>query len=606
MKVYNTDHNAELTTDLKNLLSGFRQKRGFDAKRYADAKAALINAYFKDTPLKTAIVALSGGIDSSVVAGLIDYAKKQEGSPIEHILTPTIPAFVAGATRQEDAMNRAYDVMDFIGSKRLAIDITAPHDVLTKTVEAQLGVTGDEWAKGQSVAHVRTMALAYCATLMQMQDRSGILIGTTNRDEGAYLGYVGKYSDGLVDLQVISDLHKSEVYELAHFLDLPSSTINAIPRGDMYDDRTDTEVFGAPYDFVELYLNFLELSEIEKKDILGQLSKGAMHQFDAMQSNLEKLHSYNGHKYLGNQPGSPAYHLDILRSGVPGGWHNTVVIPSDNVPSQDIKNKMPGFFETSDQDFILQKTNKIINPTEKSSVDIIDLSEKCAYRQQQAILVNDLLSKDEVDQVQKIASEIAPWIPVGEDGMKKNFNVMSGDKIGSWRATTFSKTFSEKIWSRLQPIIPAFEYIETGTSVDALDAQVWKAVGVNSKLSFIMYRPDDKGNLVAHYDAPFDYGDGRRTLKSLILYFNDMAINDGGSTRFIHDPQASTPPSQRNFEDWEGNATKNQIIATVPPTSGSALIFDHRVLHESEPLKGNARPKLIIRSDIVYQRVITP
>ena len=188
MKVYNPDHNEPLKPALKAALENFRSKRGFDPAVYAAAKAALINEYFRDTPLKTGIVALSGGIDSSVVAGLVAHAMKQEGSPIENILTPTIPAHAVGATGQNDAAQRAYDVMDSIGSERLTIDITEPHAALMKTVEKSLGVEGDEWAKGQSVAHVRTMTLAYCATLMQMQGKSGILIGTTNRDEGAYLG----------------------------------------------------------------------------------------------------------------------------------------------------------------------------------------------------------------------------------------------------------------------------------------------------------------------------------------------------------------------------------------------------------------------------------
>ncbi len=599
MKVYNTDHNQPLKPELKNLLASFRRKRGFNAKSYAEAKAALINDYFKDTPLKTAIIALSGGIDSSVVAGLVAYAMKQDKSPIENILTPTIPAFATGATRQSDSIQRAYDVMDAIGSERVVIDITKPHKVLTETVEKTLGLTGDDWAKGQSVAHVRTMSLAYCATLMQMQNRSGILIGTTNRDEGAYLGYVGKYSDGLVDLQVISDLHKSEVYALAEFLKLPESTIKAIPRGDMYDDRVDTEVFGAPYDFVELYLNFLELTEEKQQEILTSFPEEARAQFDAMRGNLEKLHGYNAHKYLGNQPGSPAYHLDLLRSGVPSGWSDTVATPKDQEPPKAIKETMPGYFEN-------EISSDMFLPHHQPEVISLDLKGSCDYRDQQAYVVEKLLTPLEVKVVTDIANKAQSWIPVGEDGMRQNFSLLSDDKIGSWRATTFSTVFSKVIWERLQPLLPAFEYIKKGTSLDAQDAEVWKAVGVNSKLSFILYRPDDSGNLVAHYDAPFDYGDGRRTLKSLVMYFNDAGLEQGGRTRFIKDPQATTLPLERELSDWDRNADESEVIYTRTPKAGNALIFNHRVLHDSEPLAQDSKPKLIIRSDIIYQKVKAP
>jgi NAD+ synthase (glutamine-hydrolysing) len=127
-------------------------------------------------------------------------------------------------------------------------------------------------------------------------------LGTNNKDEGAYLGYFGKASDGMVDLQMISDIHKSEVYLLANDMNIPKEIINAVPSGDMYDARTDEQVFGAPYDFVELYLNCLETVMPQMQD------EEACEQFDMLANNLENLHAYNGHKYLA---ASPAVHLDL-------------------------------------------------------------------------------------------------------------------------------------------------------------------------------------------------------------------------------------------------------------------------------------------------------
>lgn len=610
IKVYNPDHNKPLKPRLKKALEHFRAKRAFHPKAYADAKAAMINAYFKDTPLRTAIVGLSGGIDSSVVAGLVAYAMQQKDSPIENIVTPTIPAHTAGATGQDDAARRAYDVMETIGVERLTIDIIKPHTALTKAVENAMGAKGDEWAKGQSVAHVRTMALAYIATLMQMQKKPGILIGTTNRDEGAYLGYVGKYSDALVDLQVISDLHKSEVYVLARHLSLPQSTIDAIPKGDLYDARVDTEVFGAPYDFVELYLNYLKISENEQKAMLESFNGQEKAQFDAMAANLEKLHDYNSHKYLGNQPGSLAYHLDIQRSGVPGGWQDTVPVKLFLDPSERVKQGMPGYFDLQQdvRDLIQSRIMAAkLNPTPTQS-HVMNLPESCSFRTENAIVIESLLLPDEVEAI-KMAVLHQPWggwIPVGENGMRTGFDWASGGKIGSWRATTFSSELGELLWQRLKPILPAVQHIPNGLSVDAIDAEVWHAIGINTKLSFILYRPDDKGNLVTHYDAPFDYGDGRRTLKSCVLYLTDAAEGHGGATRFIKDPQKNIAPTERNLSDWTENASSQQVALSVNPKSGSALIFNHRVLHDSEPLSPESSAKLIMRTDIVYEIVSTP
>jgi NAD+ synthase (glutamine-hydrolysing) len=145
-----------------------------------------------------------------------------------------------------------------------------------------------------------------------------IVVGTTNRDEGAYIGFFGKASDGMVDVQVISDIHKSEVYRMAKLLDIPASIHQAIPSGDMYDGRVDEEVFGATYDFVELYQHYLCLNSPETKHhFKAALSEEAASQFELLSSRIESMHNYNRHKYLGK---NPSVHLDIYERFVPGGW----------------------------------------------------------------------------------------------------------------------------------------------------------------------------------------------------------------------------------------------------------------------------------------------
>ena len=128
---------------------------------------------------------------------------------------------------------------------------------------------------------------------------------------------MGKASDGMVDIQLISDIHKSEVYEVARELNIPESIINVIPSGDMYDNRTDETVFGASYDFVELYLNYLNMEENQKKELVSSLDEESKEQFEFYSKNLENLHKYNLHKYMAK---SPAIHLDLYDSSVKGGW----------------------------------------------------------------------------------------------------------------------------------------------------------------------------------------------------------------------------------------------------------------------------------------------
>ena len=130
----------------------------------------------------------------------------------------------------------------------------------------------------------------------------------------------------MVDIQLISDIHKSEVYAVARELNIPESLINVTPSGDMYDNRTDETVFGASYDFVELYLNYLNMDENQKKELITSLDKESKDQFDFYAKNLENLHKYNLHKYIAK---SPAIHLDLYDSSVKGGWDSYFKITNE-------------------------------------------------------------------------------------------------------------------------------------------------------------------------------------------------------------------------------------------------------------------------------------
>lgn len=319
MKIHNPKFSEKLELEINNSLAILREQRGFSAEECLGKKIDLINRYFTDCKLSACVVAVSGGIDSAVTLGLVCTAAKKTGSPIKKIVAAMIPIFDPKATtNQEEALAKGKEVVSRFGLKPTVIDLTRSHGLMKNTVDDAVEVEGKPWAAGQLIAYLRTPALYYLTSLLSQEGYSAVLCGTTNRDEGAYLGYVGKASDGMVDLQLISDLHKSEVYEIAKILNVPGSIRKSVPTGDMFDGRVDEEVFGAPYDFVELFLLMKCLkSEKEKDSLQKKWSEKATEQFKKLSGNLEALHAYNAHKYL---VGSPAVHLDFYESAVPGGW----------------------------------------------------------------------------------------------------------------------------------------------------------------------------------------------------------------------------------------------------------------------------------------------
>jgi hypothetical protein len=64
---------------------------------------------------------------------------------------------------------------------------------------ASTGIKGTAWASGQLVSYLRTPMLYYQTALLTEQGFRSIACGTTNRDEGSYIGFFGKASDGSID-----------------------------------------------------------------------------------------------------------------------------------------------------------------------------------------------------------------------------------------------------------------------------------------------------------------------------------------------------------------------------------------------------------------------
>lgn len=326
MKVYNDNRYITVHPELLQLLQDVRMKYReplvtdsnsddvFSPEKYTIAKAKILNDYMAQCHLDTVLVAISGGVDSALVLKLAEFAQKQPNSPIKRIVAVTLPIYDSVLANQTDTVNRAQELMTNANCEHYTINMRDIYDANVNTAFNVLH-ENNEWADGQMGAYVRTSFLYYLTAVINAQGNRPILLGTTNRDEGSYLGYVGKASDGMVDVQLISDIYKSEVYATAEYLNVPESILDVTPNGDMYDGRVDTEVFGAPYSMAELFNRSKAHPYIT--EAITRLSEDAQKEWTSYAENLEKLHSYNAHKYLGL---SPAVHLELWSTKVEGGY----------------------------------------------------------------------------------------------------------------------------------------------------------------------------------------------------------------------------------------------------------------------------------------------
>ncbi len=327
MKVYNEQSDKLMSEQLMKILGNIRKNRNFNAKEYIEQKSNLLNKYMNQYGLKACVVAISGGIDSAIVLGIIKKASEKADSPIKKIIPMLLPVMKStGVTNQNEATKRGKELCEKLELKPYIVELSKINMEIRNALEPEIGIKGEDWAIGQLAPYSRTPILYYTTSLLNQAGFGTIICGTTNKDEGAYLGYVGKASDGMVDVQIISDIHKSEVYQVARKLEVPKSIIEVTPSGDMYDNRTDETVFGASYDFVELYLNYLNMEDSEKEKLINSLDNESKEQFDFYAKNLENLHRYNLHKYMAK---SPAIHLDLYDSSVKGGWDNYYKITNE-------------------------------------------------------------------------------------------------------------------------------------------------------------------------------------------------------------------------------------------------------------------------------------
>ncbi|MBX9952511.1 MAG: NAD(+) synthase [Candidatus Obscuribacterales bacterium] len=576
-----------MNQQLSSTLEQLRTIRGFDALTCLKAKIALINRHFSLSNLTTAVVGVSGGIDSAVVLGILTRAASQPDSPIQRIVGVLAPykKIEQGASNQSSATRRGQQVIRHFGAERLQLDLSAPHTLMKSTIETASSIKANAWADGQLVSNLRTPALYHVVTLLTQSGYPAVLFGTTNRDEGAYIGYFGKASDGLCDIQPISDLHKSEVYALGKLLNVPRSILNAVPSGDIWDGSTDLDLIGQPFDAVELYQLLLCLEEDERAAMISSWDKEAQQEFAEIASGIERLHRQNAHKYYGN---SPAAHFDVYQRAVPGGWR------VESEPARDSS----GTFVNAVA-FAPSVTEKIcgLNRAGNARVE----REELPGLGESAFLLHGILSPEEC---QVLLDEISghDWLPVGIDGMKRGFNAAT-DQIGSWRLSHFSNKLAQTLWTRIAPHIPRVRLMSADTPTDIDDHPVWRAVGVAPLMRFIRYK--QSGALIPHYDSTHILNGQKRTLMSVVLYVSAPTAGGGGETRFIKDPQAAVPRFQKDYADWTRLAQQNDILLPVKPQTGSALLFDHRLLHDSAPIIGTGE-KIIIRTDLEYLRCGLP
>ena len=222
-----------------------------------DALVMGIKNYFDKLGFKKAILGSSGGIDSAVTAAL---AAKALGS--ENVLNVLMPSRFSSDHSVNDAV-------------QLAENLTMPYETITiergfKAFEEMLNPIFKNLPF--NIAEENLQARTRGVILMALSNKFGyILLNTSNKSEAA-VGYGTLYGDMNGGLSVIGDVYKTQVFDLARYINrdkeiIPENIITKPPSAELRPDQKDSDSL-PDYDILdEILYQYIERRQGPKEII---------------------------------------------------------------------------------------------------------------------------------------------------------------------------------------------------------------------------------------------------------------------------------------------------------------------------------------------------
>lgn len=179
-----------------------------------------IRSCMKQSGHERLVIGLSGGIDSALTAMLCRQILERDQVNCVFLPEKTTPRI------DRDHVGLLVKIGDLQCHESDISDLTT---AFSKSVIAP----PDKIALGNVKARLRMTLLYEYANMTR-----SLVCGTSNQSE-LMVGYFTKYGDGGVDLMPLGRLYKTEVWELARFLELPSGIIEKPPSAGLFEGQTD-------------------------------------------------------------------------------------------------------------------------------------------------------------------------------------------------------------------------------------------------------------------------------------------------------------------------------------------------------------------------------
>lgn len=236
-------------------------------------RVAFIQQCLRDSKMKTLVLGISGGVDSTTT-GLLCQRAVQE-----------MRAAGEGDDYRFIAVRLPYAVQHDEDEAQLAVDTIQPDECHTVNLHGMVrelaAATGEleklspsmrDFVLGNTKARMRMVAQYTIANA-----RQGLVVGTDHAAE-AVMGFFTKFGDGACDLTPLTGLVKNQVRTLAAALGAPEQLVHKVPTADLeelHPGKPDEMAHGVTYKDIDAFLLGQEVPEAVAAVIIATYDKTA-------------------------------------------------------------------------------------------------------------------------------------------------------------------------------------------------------------------------------------------------------------------------------------------------------------------------------------------
>lgn len=218
-----------------------------------------IKSALQKSDLKSLVLGISGGVDSTLAGRLaqlaVEQLRNETGDASYKFVAVRLPY-----QQQHDEAD-AQQALGFIAADEVAtVNIAESVDALAAQITHldQLEASAKDFAKGNIKARTRMVAQFAIANATR-----GLVVGTDHAAE-SLTGFFTKFGDGACDLAPLTGLVKGQVRALTSYLGAPDALVYKVPTADLEElepSKPDERSYGVSYDEIDAFLHGQEVSQ---------------------------------------------------------------------------------------------------------------------------------------------------------------------------------------------------------------------------------------------------------------------------------------------------------------------------------------------------------